>query len=88
MTVEVKVLFAGVVTIELPNSMKPEDARLLAEKMALSRVLATTDNPDAPDEEALEEYQDGCSSIARKRAEQDWDSSKPVGVGGSWTLHQ
>ena len=47
-----------------------------------------TDNPDAPDEEALEEYQDGCSSIARKRAEQDWDSSKPVGVGGSWTLHQ
>lgn len=42
-------------------------------------VLATTDNPDAPEDEAFASCPDSIT-------ENDWDESSAVVVGGSWYL--
>ena len=59
-----------------------DDSKLLAGKLALARILATTENPDAPEEDACEDYAEGCS--AKPTAEEDWECCKIEGVGGTW----
>jgi predicted Rossmann-fold nucleotide-binding protein len=84
--VEVPLQFTGVVSVTVPGHFSTDDARLLAEKVALCRILATCDNSDAPDDEACMDYLEKCSDTAQAIAEQDWDSSKIIGVGGQWTV--
>lgn len=83
MKVLVNVSFTGVVEVEIPDSVKSGRRRPLAEKMALCKVLATTENPDSPDEEALDEYWEDFD-LDRNMAEADWDASQVVGVNGVW----
>lgn len=83
--VDVPVQFTGTVTVQVPDHLSIADARRLATTLALARILATTDNPDAPEDEAFEDYAKGCSGRARKNAEQDWDQCEVHGVSGSWT---
>lgn len=83
MKVLVNVSFTGVVEVEIPDSVKSGRRRPLAEKMALCKVLATTENPDSPDEEALDEYWEEFD-LDRNMAEADWDASQVVGVSGVW----
>ena len=82
--INIPVQFTGTVSIQVPDRLSPEDAKLLATKIALARILATTDNPDAPEDDALSDYADECSHHARKTAEQDWDRCEMSGVSGSW----
>ena len=49
-------------TVLVPDHLSTGDARLLANKLALARILATIDNPDAPDDDACEDYIEECSS--------------------------
>jgi hypothetical protein len=84
--IDVSVHFSGTVTVLVPDRLSIDDARLLANKLALARILVTTDNPDAPEEDACEEYAEECSAKARRTAERDWDSCKVQGVGGRWDL--
>jgi hypothetical protein len=81
--IDVPVYFAGTVTVLVPGDLAASDARLLANKVALARILATTDNPDAPEADACEDYADQCSANAQPTAEQDWDSCRVQGVGGT-----
>jgi len=84
-SIDVSVVFDGVVSVEVPNHLSPEDAQKLAKKWALSRIVAVVDNPDAPDEDAFDEYTDDCSKVALRTAETDWNGC--VGsVGGLWAL--
>jgi hypothetical protein len=80
--IDVPVQFTGTVTILVPDHFSAADARLLANKLALARILATTDNPDAPDEDACEDYAEECS--AETTAKEDWDCCEVQGVGGKW----
>jgi hypothetical protein len=80
--IDVPVQFTGTVTVMVPDHLSTHDARLLANKLALARILATTDNPDAPEEDACEDYAQECSANAT--AEEDWDSCEIQGVGGKW----
>ena len=57
-----------------------------AQKVALARILATCDNPDAPDDDACSDYIDRCSDTAEATAEQDWDQCEVHGVSGAWLL--
>ena len=82
--IDVQVQFTGMVTVLVPDHLSPSDARLLANTLALSRILATTDNPDAPEEDSCAEYTERCSAKAQSTAEEDWDSSEVRGVGGKW----
>ena len=84
--VEVPLQFTGVVSVTVPDHLSTADAKLLAEKAALCRILATCDNSDAPDEEAYCDYAEECSDTAQATAEHDWDSSRIIGVGGQWTV--
>lgn len=84
--IDVPVQFSGAVTVLVPEHLSDEDAKLLAEKVALCRILPTCDNPDAPEEDACDEYADECSDTGRKTAEQDWDSCTIQGVGGRWSI--
>jgi hypothetical protein len=83
--IDVKVQFDGVVTVEVPNYLSKEDAEKLARMWALSRIVATTDNPDAPDEGAFEDYTDECSNSALRTAEIDWNECVASSLGGVWT---
>jgi len=83
--INVPVQFTGVISIQVPDRLSPDDAKLLATKLALARILATCDNADAPEDEAYEDYADECSSIAWKTAEADWDRCEVSGVSGQWT---
>jgi hypothetical protein len=84
--VEVPLQFTGVVSVLVPGHLSSDDAKLLAEKAALCRILASCDNSDAPDEEACMDYIEECSDTAQATAEQDWDASRIIGVGGQWTV--
>ena len=81
---DVPVQFTGVVTVTVPDHLSDSDAKLLAGKLALARILATCDNPDAPEDDACQDYAEECS--AQATAEQDWDQSEISGVGGQWSL--
>jgi len=83
--VDVPVQFTGTVTVQVPDRLSIADAKLLATKLALARILATTDNPDAPEDDAFSDYAKECSAQARNTAEQDWDRCEVQGVSGSWT---
>lgn len=85
MLLDIDVTFQGSVRISVPDTLPSEDALLLARKLVLAKILATVENPDSPDEDAFEEYQDECSSPARQTAKYDWDNSCCLDVGGVWT---
>ncbi len=86
--IKIKVKFEGVVTVKVPQDAPlPE---VLAKKIALSRALATVDNPDAPDDAASSEWID---AIERKNGEVDedatlemWDNSNVENIAGAWEL--
>jgi hypothetical protein len=84
--INVPVQFTGTVSVMVPDRLSPDDANLLARKLALARVLATCDNPDAPEDDACSDYAEKCSDQARKTAKRDWDQCEIQGVGGSWTI--
>jgi len=65
MKLGVRVQFSGVVTVEVPDHLSSTDAKIFATKVALARILATCDNPDAPEDDALSEYTEECSEEAR-----------------------
>ena len=71
-------------TVLVPDHLSKSDARLLANNLALARILATTDNPDAPEDDACEDYSQDCSPKAQSTAEEDWDRCEVQGVGGKW----
>ena len=81
--IDIPVQFSGTVTILVPDHLSAVDARLLASKLALARVVATIDNPDAPEDDACEDYAEECS--AKATAGDDWDRCEVQGVGGKWT---
>jgi len=85
---DVPVQFTGVVTVLVPKRLSAADAKLLANKVALARILAICDNQDGPEEDALDQYSEECSDTARKTVERDWDRCEIQGVGGQWTLMQ
>jgi hypothetical protein len=82
--IDVPVQFTGTVTVLVPDHLSTHDARLLANKLALARILATTDNPDAPEDDACQDYAEECSGKAQGTAEEDWDSCEVQGVSGKW----
>lgn len=84
--VSVPVQFNGTIDVSVNAGLHDEDAILLAEKIALSRVIAHTDNPDAPESDAFEEYCEECSHAMKPHAERDWDSATVSGPGGMWSL--
>lgn len=83
--VDISVEFSGTVSVQVPGHLPLADAKLLATKLALARILATTDNPDAPEDDAFADYANECSDRARTTAEDDWDRCKIQGVGGQWS---
>ena len=84
--IDVHVQFTGTVTLLVPDHLSIGDARLLGSKLALARILATTDNPNAPEDDACQDYVEECSVKAQATAEDDWDSCEVQGVGGKWVL--
>lgn len=83
--IKIPVRFDGQVEILVSETIPPERREALARKMALSRIVATTNNPDSLEDEACLDYQDECS-LSEEIAEKEWDSSKALGVAGSWYL--
>ena len=59
--IDVHVNFIGEVRVVVPDHLSADDSSLLAEKLALARILATCDNPDAPEDDACCEYAEECS---------------------------
>lgn len=84
---DIPVQFTGIVRFQVPNHLSSRDAKLLAKKLALARILATCRNPDAPEDDAFSDYVEKCSDLARETAEDDWDGCKIQGVGGRWTTN-
>lgn len=90
-TVEVlvPVKFNGMVTVTVPTKdLEPWQCRRLAEQIALSRVIASLDNPDAPDLAAFEDLQEdlnGSCAIAEEVLEAAWDGCLVTDVGGYWS---
>jgi hypothetical protein len=82
--INIPVQFTGIVTVNVPDHLSDTDARLLAERVALARILATTNNEDGPEDDAFDDYAANC--LAKATAEQDWDNSKTISVSGKWTV--
>ena len=85
--VVVPVSFTGTVEVEVPAAVPEERRESLARKVALARILATTENPDAPEDDACEEYQVEFG-LDEATAERNWDACKTTGVSGKWSLQE
>jgi hypothetical protein len=83
--VTVPVAFAGAVEVEVPAGVPAKRRVALARKVALARLLATTDNPDAPEDDACDEYA-AESGLGEATAGRDWDRCRTKGVSGTWSL--
>jgi len=83
--VTVPVGFLGMVDVEVLAAVPEERREALAGKIALARVLATTENPDAPEEDACEEYQ-AEFTLDETTAGREWDGCRAAGVSGQWWL--
>ena len=84
---KVKVTFHGVVEVEVNSLTSTANIQALAEKLALSRILATTDNPDAPDDEAFDEFVEE-TEIPEDIAGEAWDNAILNGISGTWELDE
>jgi hypothetical protein len=83
--VMVPVTFAGTVEVEVPTAVPEARQEALARRVALARVLATTENPDAPEEDACGEYEEEFG-LDEATAGRDWDGCRTTGVSGQWSL--
>lgn len=88
-TVSVRVEFRGAVKVFVPGWLPQERRESLASKLAMSQVLATVDNPDAPIDDAYEDYCD--THRAQVPADEwdfarEWDGSTAKSVSGVWTV--
>lgn len=83
----IPVRFEGTIEVRIPyrSEMPNSHAYDLARKVALARILATTDNPDAPEDDAFEDYKNEVYGDSRRNAEADWDATEIIGVNGTWT---
>ena len=81
----VPVSFRGEVEVFVPNGITSEQKKALAEKVAHARILATLDNPDAPEQEACDEYAEQFQ-ISDEVAGGHWDDCKTGSYGGAWTV--
>ena len=70
--------------VEIPAGIPPERRETLASKVALARILATTENPDAPEEDACAEYRRSPGSTRRPPG--GVGRCKTKGVSGKWSL--
>ena len=86
MKILVPLKFEGSVAVAVPDYLSESDAAMMAEKLALANILATLENPDAPEEEAFEEYYNACSKEAKETADSDWTDAMLGGVGGTWVV--
>src|SRR5262245_61076242 len=82
--VQVELHFDGMAYVDVPAHLSKKDAKLLAGKIALARILATFDNPDVPEGDAFEEYEEEASSKGQKTADKDWDATLTEGLVGEW----
>jgi hypothetical protein len=81
----VSVTFTGMVEVEVPAAVPQERHEALARKVALARVLATTENPDAPEDDACGEYEEEFG-LDEATAEREWDACRTTSVNGAWAL--
>ena len=84
----VSVIFNGQVVVKVPADFvagHPEAAQALAEKLALSRVLATTDNPDAPELDAFEDLTEDYPHLSMELLSRNWDEAT-CDVAGRWSV--
>ena len=82
----IPVKFEGMVEVEIPENVPTSRARPLAGNLVLARILATTDNPDAPEDVACEEYAEKFD-LSETVAGKEWDEVVIQGVSGAWTLN-
>lgn len=83
MTITVPVRFDGTVTVNLPDNLEHAHAQVLAKNFALSRIIATADNPDAPDDYAFDTFQE-TTGLPEAEAEAAWDAATAEVDGGNW----
>jgi hypothetical protein len=84
-TLDVPVLFSGVVSVQVPTDVSPGMRRPLAEKVALARILTTLENPDAPEADACAAFAESFD-LTEEQAGEVWDRTEPVSVLGGWTI--
>ncbi len=80
---KVPVSFHGVVEVNVPDGLTTEQKISLAKKVALSRIVASLDNPDAPEDTACQEYAEEFG-LTDEQAEGHWDDTQTCGVAGTW----
>jgi hypothetical protein len=83
-TVSVPVSFTGMVEVDVPDDVPQERREALARKVALARALATTENPDAPEDDACGEYEEEFG-LDEATAGRDWDGCETAGAIGRWS---
>ena len=81
MKININVNFNGSIEVEVPETIKDKNLiKSLAEKKALCFILASLQNPDAPELEAFEDYKEDGGT------ESEWDETKLLGVNGVWNV--
>ena len=83
MIIAVPVRFDGMVMVDVPEAVPKEQREYLAHALALTQVLATTDNDDAPEDAACDEYQMEFQ-LTEEQAGTNWDNCRVKEIYGKW----
>jgi hypothetical protein len=89
-TVEVPVQFTGTVKVAVADHLSDNDAKILAEKLAIAQMLATPHNEDCGEalECACEEFHRESTVDEEEEAERLFDAADIIDVSGTWQLAQ
>ena len=81
--IKVTVVFRGTIEVLVPEDIPIEQQRILAQNIALSRIIVSDDNPDAPEDEACQEYQE-YFNLDEEKAGKNWDLCDINSITGNW----
>jgi len=81
----VPVSFEGSVEVLVPKDIPADRRKVLAEKLAVARILATVENVDAPEADACDEYEEQFG-LDEEQAGKEWDAAQVTeNVSGKWS---
>lgn len=85
----IPIKYEGSVLVRIPEDLSEQHAQALAQHVALSRILATLETLDTPEDEAFLSWVDECERLGTELDDRLWDAARDSCEleAGVWTTN-
>jgi len=84
--VDVLMSWSGSVSVEVPEDLDDEDARILAEQIILAGAQVLFEDTDPETSGEFDSYKERICDDTKKEAKKYWEDSTIVDWGGTWEV--